>query len=345
MGSGGLLLSFLSPYYNKRSDAYGGSLENRMRLINEILDAVRIKTGSDFVVGIRLVSDELIDGGITLDDARVIAPRLEATGHVDYLSISAGVVGHVPSMYFPLGCFVHLAAGIKEVVNLPVICHGRVNDPVQAEQIISGNQADFVGMVRALICDPEWPNKSRDGKLDEIRKCIACNQVCIGNEVKDLPISCSLNPEAGREKAMTIIPARESKKVLIVGGGAAGLEAARVAALRGHNVILFERDDELGGQANIAARIPGRLDFSEVSRYYGHQMDLLGIKVVLGTEATVEMIRDENPDAVIIATGSTATFLNVAGGDSDIVVSVRDMLQEKVPVGDNVVVFTDEHHS
>ena len=345
VGAGGLLVGFLSPYYNKRTDEYGGSLENRMRIHFEILDAIREAVGSDFVVGVRLVSDELLDGGLTLDDAKIIAPKLEETGKVDYLSACAGIAGHIPPMYYPLGCFVHLAVGIKEVVNLPVICHGRINDPVQAEQILNDHQADFVGMARALICDPEWPNKAREGRLDEIRKCISCNQTCIGYYRKGWPITCALNPEAGKERAMPIVPAETIKRVVVVGGGAAGLETARVAALRGHKVTLFEKADELGGQLNIAAKIPGRLDFGQVPRYYAYQMDLLGVKLGLGVAATAEMIKSENPEAVVIATGSTPVLpTTIPGGDGENVVGVRDVLGEKAPVGQNVVVIADEHH-
>ncbi|MFC1886069.1 FAD-dependent oxidoreductase [Thermodesulfobacteriota bacterium] len=344
VGAGGLLVAFLSPYYNKRTDEYGGSFENRLRLHFDILDAIRDSVGPDFVVGIRLVADELLDGGLTLDDAKTIAPKLAETGQIDYLSVCAGIAGHIPPMYYPLGCFVHLAVAVKEVVDLPIICHARINDPVQAEQILSDHQADFVGMARALICDPEWPKKAKAGKIDEIRKCISCNQACIGYYRKGWPVSCALNPAAGKEKALSIIPAETSKNIVVVGGGAAGLEAARVAALRGHRVTLFEQADELGGQLNIASKIPGRLDFDQVPRYYTHQMDLLNVKLILGVKATAQMIKDENPDTVVIATGSTPVMPSLPGGDGENVVGVRDVLQENTPVGQNVVIIADEHH-
>ncbi len=345
MGTGGLIISFLSPLNNRRNDEYGGSLENCSRLLMEIIDAVRKAVGPDFVVGLRLVGDMLMNGGTTLDDAKIIAAKVEATGQIDYLSIGAGMSGHIPPMHFPLGCFVYLAAGVKEVVNLPVICHGRINDPVQAEQILADNQADLVGLARALICDPEWPNKARGKKTDEIRKCIACIQSCAGNYLKRVPISCAINPEAGREEEMaTIIPAAVKKKVMIIGGGAAGLETARVAALRGHQVTLYEKEKELGGQLNIAARIPKREDFAEVPRYYTYQMKLLGVEVIRETIVTPEMVREKNPDAVVIATGSAPTKPMIKGGDSANVVWVRDVLQEKVEVGENVVVIAAEQH-
>lgn len=344
VGAGMLLVSFLSPVSNKRTDEYGGSLENRMRIHREILEAIRNAVGPDFVVGMRLVADELVNKGLTLDDAREIAPKLEETGNINYLSVCPGVSGHVPPMYYPLGCFVHLAAGVKEVVNIPVVCHGRIIDPIQAEQILENNQADFIGMARALICDPEWPLKAREGRLDEIRKCIGCNQACIGFYQKNWPISCTLNPEAGREERMGIVPATKIKRVMVIGGGGAGLEAARVAALRGHQVTLYEKDEALGGQLNIASRIPGRLDFAEAVRYYSNQMKLLGVEVVLGTTVTPETVREKNPDAVIVATGSLEISPNIKTDGSAEVVTVREVLSEKVEVGDKAVIIAEEHH-
>jgi thioredoxin reductase len=344
VGAGMLLVSFLSPVSNRRTDEYGGSLENRMRIHREISEAVRGAVGPDFVVGMRLVADELINKGLTLDDAREIALKLEETGNIDYLSVCAGLAGHVPPMYYPLGCFVHLAVGIKEVVNIPVICHGRINDPVQAEQILENNQADFIGMARALICDPEWPKKAKEGRLDEIRKCIGCNQACIGFYQKNWPISCTLNPEAGREGRMGLVPATKVKRVMVIGGGGAGLEAARVAALRGHQVTLYDKDESLGGQLNIASKIPGRIDFAEAVRYYSNQMKLLGVEVVLGTSVTPELVREKKPDAVIVATGSVEISPSIKTDGSVGLVTVREVLSEKGEVGQKVVIIADEHH-
>ncbi len=345
LGTGMLLVSFLNPLSNRRNDEYGGSLENRFKLTLEIIDAVRKAVGPDFVVGLRLVGDMLMNGGTTLEDTKVLAGMVEATGQVDYLSISAGTVGHIPPMYFPLGCFVYLAAGVKEAVSLPVICHGRINDPVMAEQILADNQADCIGMARALICDPEWPNKAREGRTEEIRKCIGCIQSCAGNFLRRAPVSCAINPEAGREAELaTLTPAATPKKVVVVGGGAAGLETARVAALRGHQVTLYEKEKELGGQLNIAARIPKREDFAEVPRYYAYQMKLLGVDVKLETEATPEMIRQENPDAVVVATGSAPTRPMCPGADGDNVVWVRDVLEGKATTGQHVLVIAGEQH-
>jgi len=345
VGAGHLLVAFLSPLMNRRNDEYGGSLDNRFRIHMEIVDAVRKAVGSDFVVGLRLVGDMLMDGGTTLDDTKVIAARVEESGQVDYLGVCAGFQGHIPPMHFPLGAFVYLAAGVKEVIDLPVVCHGRINDPVQAETILTNNQADLIGMARALICDPEWPNKAREGRPDEIRKCIACIQSCAGNFLKKQPIGCTLNPEAGREKELgTIVPAATSKKVMVIGGGAAGLETARVAALRGHQVTLYEKGKELGGQLNIAARIPKREDFAEVPRYYAYQMKYLGVEVMLETAVTAEMVREKNPDAVVVATGSVPDIFPAPGSDRANVVWVRDVIQGEATVGENVVVIAMEQH-
>lgn len=342
-----LVASFMSPATNQRIDEYGGSLENRLRFPLEIIDAVRAAVGPDFVVGIRIDGDEYVDGGLTLDDTKEIATKLEASGKLDYLNITAGATpaAHIPSMYFPLGPFVYLAAGIKEVVSLPVLCGGRINDPIQAEQILANNQADMIGMSRALIADPELPDKAREGRIDDIRKCISCNDGCWGALfMAALPLTCAINPEAGRERELAIKPATEKKRVMVIGGGAAGLEAARVAALRGHEVALYEREAELGGQLNIVAKAPGRIDFAEVTRYYTTQMKLLNVELHLGTEVTPEMVKEVNPDAVVVATGSLPVEPPFPGSDMVNVVETREVIEERVKVGNNVVVVDEGHH-
>jgi mycofactocin system FadH/OYE family oxidoreductase 2 len=342
-----LLGSFMSPATNKRTDEYGGSLENRLRLPLEVIDAVRAAVGSDFVVGMRMDGDEYIEGGLTLDDTKVIAQKLEATGKLDYLNIAAGAypTPHVPPMYFPLGPFAYLAAGIKEVVSLPVFCGGRINDPIQAETILANNQADMIGMTRPLIADPELPNKARQGQLDEIRKCIACNDACWPPLFEStVPLTCAINPEAGREAELALKPASQKKRVMVIGGGAAGLEVARVAALRGHKVALYDKEQQLGGQLNIVAKAPGRADFAEVVRYYTFQMESLNVELHLGTEVTADMVKAENPEAVVVATGSLPTKPKLLGSDKVRVVEIREVIEEKVGVGNNVVVVDEEYH-
>lgn len=338
--------SFLSPVMNQRTDQYGGSLENRMRLLLETIDAIRDNVGLDFVVGVRFTGDEFLDGGLTLDDTKEIARGLEATGKVDYLFPCATAFGpaHLPSMYYPLAAFAYIPAGIKEVVNLPVFSVGRINDPILAETILANHQADMVGMTRATMCDPEMPTKAQEGRLDEIRRCIGCNEGCIEKLWQALPVSCSINPELGREKELAITPAGKKKRVMVIGGGAAGLETARVAALRGHKVSLYEKNDVLAKELSIAAKSPRREGFEDAVRYYTYQMKLLGVDVHLGVTITPEMVVKENPDAVVVATGAVPFIPNIPGADADNVVEMRQVLQEQVEVGQNVIVADCQLH-
>jgi 2,4-dienoyl-CoA reductase-like NADH-dependent reductase (Old Yellow Enzyme family)/thioredoxin reductase len=349
---GMLQAEFLSSVLNIRTDEYGGSLENRMRFLLECIDAVRENVGPDFPLGVRFNGDELVERvwwtdkhGNTLDDAKEIASRLEATGKLDYLFACADTygAGHFPPMNFPLSCFTYIAAAIKEVVELPVVTVGRVNDPVLAENILVNNQADLVGMTRALMCDPEMPNKAREGRLEEIRRCIACNEGCLGPNFLVLPISCSLNYETGREQIGPVPPAENKKNVMVIGGGAAGLETARVAALRGHKVDLYEKNDVLARELDIAAKAPGRQDFAEAKRYYTYQMELLNVGVHLGVTVTPEMVLEQKPDAVVVATGGTPFIPAIPGADSN-VVETRQVLMEEVEVGQNVLIVDCQNH-
>jgi 2,4-dienoyl-CoA reductase-like NADH-dependent reductase (Old Yellow Enzyme family)/thioredoxin reductase len=342
---GFLIPQFWSPLSNLRKDEYGGSLVNRLKFAFEVIDSVRAAVGRDFTVGIRVDGDEFVDGGLTLDDMKVITAKLTATGKLDYISVCAGLLPslHVPPMYFPLGVYTHLSAAIKEVTNLPVFTAGRINDPVLAEKTLAEGLADMIGMVRGLICDPELPNKAREGRLDEIRRCLGCVE-CGRKYFIAAPLSCTFNPEAGREREFAIVPATTKKKVMVVGGGAAGMETARVAALRGHQVSLYEKEGELGGQMNIAARAPARVDFAEVTRYCTHQMKLLGVGIHLNTEVTAEMAIQANTDAVVIATGSRPFIPVFPGADTANIVEVRAVLEEKAEVGENVVLVAGEHH-
>jgi len=350
MGAGGLLNhQFLSPRLNVRNDEYGGSLENRLRLQLDCIDAVRDGIGDDMILGFKMPGDDFIDGGITLDESKEIACAFEATGKVDYLSVVAGIYiiipTHVPPMYYPLDPFVYLASEIRKTVKkITVNCMGKINDPGQADKIISNGHADMIGMVRSLICDPELVNKARSGREDEIRTCIACEEACYGRYRRGLHVSCSYNPQAGRELQLPILPATTKKKVVVIGGGVSGLETARVAALRGHQVSLYEQESELGGQVKIAAKAPGRLDFEEMPRFYTYQMKLLGVDVHLETEVTPEMVMEISPDAVVVATGSVPLELDVPGGDQKNVVEPRAVLEGKVEVGQNVVVIAGEHN-
>jgi 2,4-dienoyl-CoA reductase-like NADH-dependent reductase (Old Yellow Enzyme family)/thioredoxin reductase len=349
---GMLQAEFLSSVLNIRTDEYGGSLENRMRFLLECIDAIRENIGPDYPLGVRFNADELVQRvwwtdrhGNTLDEAKEIARRLEATSKLNYLFACVGTfgAGHFPPMQFPLGAFTYISAGIKEVVELPVVTVGRINDPVLAETILANNQADLIGMTRAVMCDPEMPNKVREGRLEEIRRCIACNEGCLGPNFLALPIACSLNYETGREQMGPIQVAENKKTVMVIGGGAAGLEAARVAALRGHKVDLYEKEDTLARELDIAAKAPGRQDFAEAKRYYANQMKLLDVNVHLGVTVTPEMVLEQKPDAVVVATGGVP-FIPAIPGANNNAVETRQVLLEEVEVGQNVLVVDYQNH-
>jgi len=347
---GYLIHQFLSPWSNKRTDEYGGSLENRMRLANEVIDGIRKECGNEFVVGIRISGDELTPGGLDLEDMKIIAQKLEASNKLDYISVSIG--NHTLSyalmigdMNVPLGSAVYLASGIKEVVDLPVFTALRINDPIQAEKVLADGHADMIGMCRALICDPELPNKAREGRLEDIRHCIACNQECLGRIYKGAPISCIYNPAVGLEKEIgigKIIQTNNKKRVMIIGGGPAGMEAARVAALRGHKVTIYEKSFELGGQINIAAKVANRQDMGEITRFLQKEIERLDVEVRLDTEVTNEMVTSLDPQSVVVATGSKPVLPSIPGADEKGVLTIWQVLLDQKEIGDNVLLVDNE---
>jgi mycofactocin system FadH/OYE family oxidoreductase 2 len=330
---------FLSPLTNKRSDGYGGTEENRVRFLMEIIDAVRDAVGNDYTVGIRVSGDEYQQGGLSLQDMQRIVGTLNVGNKLDYINVSFSGGPIIAPMYVPSGQFVYLAAGIKQVTDVPVFCIGRINDPVLAENILAQNQADMVGMTRANICDPELPNKAREGRLNEIRRCVAISEGCWGHVSTQQPITCVFNPTVGREKETQITPALVKKKVMVIGGGIAGMEAARVAAARGHHVSLYEKQPYLGGQLQIAAKAPGRQDMTEPVRYYEYQFKLLGVDVHLGEDVDPEMVQSANPEAVILATGGRPRSLPIRGASGPNVMQARDVLMGLCEPGDNVLLF------
>ncbi len=332
---------FLSPLTNQRRDDYGGSEEDRVRFVLEVIDSVRDVVGRDYTVGIRISGDQFRSGGLSIDDMKRIVGTLTAEGKLDYVNVSYSGGGGtvIAPMYVPSGQFVYLAAGIKEVTDVPVFCIGRINDPVLAENILEQHQADMVGMTRANICDPELPNKAREGRLDEIRRCIACNEGCWGHVGTQQPITCAINPSVGREREAAIHPAEVKKRVLVIGGGIAGMEAARVAAERGHQVALYEREPFLGGQLQIAAKAPGRQDMAEPVRYFERQFERLGVEVHLDTTVDVETIKSLSPQAVIITTGGAPGTASFPGADGPNTVQARDVLMERSEAGERVVVY------
>jgi len=329
---------FMSRLTNQRTDEYGGSEENRLRFIHEVIDSVRAAVGPDFTVGIRLTGEHFQAGGLVLEDMKRIVPQLTSSGKLDYTSISLMGVGRIAPTYVEPGSFVYLASGIKEVVDLPVFCIGRINDPVMAEDIVATGRADMVGMTRANIADPELANKARTGRVDEIRRCIACSDGCWGRIGYPEGITCSINPSVSREKEMEILPATVKKRVMVIGAGLAGMEAARVAALRGHSVSIYDTGERVGGQLLIAAAAPGREAMAEPVRYFERQFELLGVDVRLRSAVTPELVANEKPDAVILATGGVPGTLSVPGADGPNVVQARDVLTQRKDTGQNVIV-------
>ena len=268
-----LVRQFLSPLTNYRGDEYGGDDERRLRFALELVAAVRQAVGEDYTMGVRLCADELIPGGLTLDDAKRIAGRLQATGHLDFFNLTLSTFYNLylvgGTMHLPLGYTVPLAAGMKSVVTLPVFATGRINDPALAERVLADGQADMIGVVRGQIADPEFASKARDGRADEIRSCIACNQNCYGRVGLNKSIGCVQNPAAGAESTegeRHLVRTLRSKRVAVVGGGPAGMWAAKVASLRGHDVALYESGPELGGQVLLAMKGAGRDEFGVIVR-------------------------------------------------------------------------------
>ena len=347
---GYLITQFLSPLSNLRDDEYGGDFERRLNFPLQIIEAIRKEVGRDWTVGMRMSGDEMTEGGYTADDFKKMIPYLTAGGLLDYLSVSVGIYRSkdtvIAPMYYPSGAFVYLAAMAKEVLDIPVFCIGRINDPVMAEQILENRQADIIGMTRANICDPELPNKAREGRLDEIRHCIACNEGCWGHIERSQPITCAINPAIGREQVWgEFNPTSSPKTVAIIGGGPAGCEAARVAAAVGHRVTLFEQTDALGGQTNIAAKGPGRTDMAEVGRYFSVELKRLGVDVRLNTRATAADILGLNPDQVFVATGGTPRVPDhIVGIERSNVVQSWDVLNGVVTAGQRILVLDDENH-
>jgi len=341
----GLLRIFVSPYYNHRTDEYGGSFENKMRIIHEVFSAIRKTIDDNMVLGARLSLDEFEDVGFNLETGVEVAKYMAEHNLVDYISCDAGTwntfIMQIPPMTIPLGFGEYMSAAVKKEVDIPVIAFGRINDPVQAEQILENGSADLIGMARQLLCDPETPKKSEKGLIDDIRKCIGCEEGCIGQVFLMQPIRCIQNPAAGKEKKLglgTLKKAAKPKKVVVAGGGVSGLKFAEIAARRGHNVVLFEKDKILGGQINILKNIPFRNEFTEVTRYLEFQVNELdNLRIEMSTEADEKLIKTEKPDVLVVATG--AVSLLPENIKTKKAVTTWDVLEDKVEIGKKVLVY------
>jgi 2,4-dienoyl-CoA reductase-like NADH-dependent reductase (Old Yellow Enzyme family) len=351
---GYLIHEFLSPRHNRRTDAYGGPLENRMRFAVEVLEAVRAAVGSGIAVGLRLVGDEEVGAaGLTAADAAQIGARLEQRGLVDFLDVSVGVsgIGMVRPVYVPHGVGVYAARAVKDAVrDVPVFAVQRILTPEEAEAILARGDADAITVVRALIADPEWAAKAARGASATIRRCTGCNQGCYGNLTAGLPITCVTNPAVGRDAELglgTLRPAVRAKRVVVVGGGPAGLEAAWVAAARGHRVTLLERGAELGGKIRLAQRLPGRAELADFADWRAGECTRHGVDIRLQSEGTVESVLALAPDAVIVATGGRASTsapakgppMPVRGSEQDWVLDHERALQQVDALGRRVVVL------
>lgn len=314
-----LLRQFMSPHTNRRRDDWGGTLENRLRLTRDCLLAVREAIGPEMALGIRLCTDELQDGGLVLEEVVEIARKLEVLGVLDFINTSIGTTGKLymveGSMSVPSGYQSGHTAAIRQAVSIPVVGVGRINDPIMADRLLAEGVADMVGVVRAQIADPNWALKSRTEQASEIRKCIACNQYCIGLMGLNAPLSCIQNPANGMEgtwgeSSFAAPPPHDHKKnalkkrVWVIGAGPAGMEAAIVAARHGHDVRLFDKAEQVGGKVNWIVKVPQRLEYGDLVRNKSSELSRYGVQPQLGREITAEEVLREAPHVVILATGA-----------------------------------------
>ena len=341
---GYLPLAFLSPLTNKRGDEYGGSLENRMRFALRVIDAFKRSVPEHVTIGCRFSAEEFLPGGLTVEDTVHYARALEAAG-VDYLSVSAGVYASferiIPPMSEPAGWLLPLASAIKAAVSIPVVGVSRFTDPRDADAAIRDGKVDLVAFGRAFLTDPAWPQKAREGRLDEIVECIGCNQGCTARIAVQLDVTCLVAPETGREGELALRPSGQRRRVVVVGGGPAGLEAARVAAERGHDVILYEREHALGGQARLAGLLPHREGWARFAERAAGRLGRAGVRVLLGREADPQELSSCGADALVVASGARWVQPQV-DGDLPVLDPVSLLSRGEAPGGRAVVAGAGE---
>ena len=349
-----IVRGFLSPATNRRTDDYGGSLANRARILLEIVAAVRAAIGTELALGVRICGDELIEGGTTIDDAVEVARMVEGSGHVDYINTSIGVATASlfmieASMHIPPGYAMFIPSALRQAVDLPVVGVGRFKDPLQAERALAEGQCDLVGVVRGQIADAEFVAKARAGFTDDTRLCLSCNQECVGRMGLNRWLGCIENPRTGRESEGVgeARPVAVGRRVLVIGAGPAGLQAAIAAARNGHHVTVLEREPHAGGQVRLAATVPNRAELGDLVRNQVHECGRLGVTIEYGVDATASEVERRRPDSVIVATGAVAARPWWAPPEADWIVDVRDVLTGAAqPTGD--VVVLDElgfHHA
>jgi len=324
---GYLIAAFLSPYYNKRTDKYGGSLEGRCQFLLEVLESVKKAVGSDFPVTVKYSGEDFLPDGWDIKQSQFLAQKLEAAG-ADGIGVSAGApetkMSYLPPYFYPAGCHLPFSEALKKVVKIPIFVGGRLKDPELADKAIKEGKADFIYEGRALIADPDMPNKIASGHPEEIRNCLSCSE-CRECIIQQRPVRCVINPVAGREGDLDVLkPAKVVKKVLVIGGGPGGMEAARIAALRGHKVTLCEKTEQLGGLMLL-----GGVHNEEITGYKEWcvaQMKKLPVEVKLKTEVTPALVKEIKPDVIILANGGTFVTPDIPGIDKDNVFSSKDLL-------------------
>jgi 2,4-dienoyl-CoA reductase-like NADH-dependent reductase (Old Yellow Enzyme family)/thioredoxin reductase len=341
--NGYLLCDFLSPLINKRKDEYGGDLQGRARFALELVEVTRQKVGPDYPLIFRLMADDKVEGGFRLKEAVDLCKMLEKAG-IDAIDITAGGAETrewtVPPYYLANGCNIDLSGAIKREIRIPVSVAGKINDPYIAEQILKEGKADFVIIARGMLADPFFPRKAMDGRVSDIRKCIACMR-CTLCAAQGIPVVCTVNPAAGKEREFELKLDRKGnrKRVLVVGGGPGGMETAVIAAQKGHDVTLWEATDRLGGQLNVAIVPPGKGDFQSFLDYLKAQLEELKVKVELGKRATPEAVDKFAPDAVVLAVGSDPFIPEIPGVNGANVIDSRQVLSGDKKAGDKVVII------